>query len=64
MDSTRAVSLLPNLPEAEQLVIEFYFGLNGLKAIKERAIAAKLGRTEPWVNQKLRSGLVKLRAEL
>lgn len=64
VDGNRALGLLYRLTQGERLVVEFYFGLNGIEAIKERAIAAKLGRTERWVENRLESGLNKLRAEM
>lgn len=63
-DSERALSAFECLSASEKMVLEFYFGLNGIQPIKHRAIAIRLGRTEPWVEYKLQSGLEKLRAEI
>jgi RNA polymerase sigma factor (sigma-70 family) len=63
-DSEKIISALNSLTQAERLVLEFYFGLNGLKAIKEQAIAAKLGRTKFWVDRRLAAGLYRVRQEI
>jgi RNA polymerase sigma factor (sigma-70 family) len=52
------------LSQGERLVIELYFGLNNTPAIKEYAIASKLGRTREWVDRRLKSGLNVIRREI
>jgi RNA polymerase sigma factor (sigma-70 family) len=63
-DAERVKSCLGSLTEGERLVIQFYFGLNGLKPLGQRAIADKLARTPFWVEHRMTSGLMKLRKEL
>ena len=63
-DAERVKDCLGSLTEGERLVIQFYFGLNGLKPLGQRAIADKLARTTFWVEHRMTSGLMKLRKEL
>jgi RNA polymerase sigma factor (sigma-70 family) len=64
LDAGRAITALSSLTEGERLVVEFYFGLNGARPLKEHAIASKLARTRWWVERRLTSGLIKLRTQL
>lgn len=64
LDSSKALHSLKKLTNAERLVIEFHFGLNGLRPIGESAIALRLGRTKHWVQKRLQAGLTELRKEI
>jgi RNA polymerase sigma factor (sigma-70 family) len=63
-DSSTITSALAVLSQGERLVISFYFGLNGMRPRRERAIAAALGRTQFWVERRLSAGLNRLRKEI
>ena len=62
-DSSAMIQAIQELTAAERIVLHFYFGLNGLEPIREYKIAAKLGRTQDWVQKRLQSGLSRLRKE-
>lgn len=64
VDGARAKEALSSLTQGERLVVEFYFGLNGVEPLGEHAIACKLARTRPWVEKRLSSALVKLRTQI
>jgi DNA-directed RNA polymerase specialized sigma24 family protein len=63
-DTQKMLDALHVLTEGERLVIQFYFGFNGIQPIKPRGIAIKLARTEFWVERRLASGLNRLRREM
>ena len=63
-DAIRAIQAMDCLTQGERLVVEFYFGLNGVQALKEHAIACKLARTRWWVERRLTSALIKLRTQV
>lgn len=53
----KIVALVPKLPEAQRVVLELYFGLNGAKPCGSTRIATKLARTRYWVDARLNAGL-------
>lgn len=50
-----------SLTEPELTVLRLHFGLDGAEGLSEKVIARKLGRTQWWVQTRLRQGLQKLR---
>jgi hypothetical protein len=60
-DSAKIVALIPKLPEAQRVVLELYFGLNGAKPCGSTRIATKLARTRYWVDARLNAGLQEIR---
>jgi hypothetical protein len=60
-DSAKVLALLPKLPEAQRIVLELYFGLNGAKPCGSARIATKLARTRYWVDARLHAGLQEIR---
>lgn len=60
-DSATILALLPKLSDAQRIVLELYFGLNGAKACGSARIAVKLARTRYWVDVRLQAGLQELR---
>ena len=63
-DFATVVALLPNLPNSERVVVELTFGLNGAEPFTRKRIAKKLGRTEWWTETKLRSAILRMRAQI
>ena len=63
-DALRAIQAMDCLTQGERLVVEFYFGLNGVQPLKEHAIACKLARTRFWVERRLTAALIKLRTQV
>ena len=61
LDSAKIVALIPRLPEAQRVVLELYFGLNGAKPCGSTRIATKLARTRYWVDARLNAGLQEIR---
>ena len=64
IDVARVASLLPSLPNAERVVVELTFGLNGAESFSRKRIAKKLGRTEWWAESKLNSALLRIREQI
>lgn len=60
-DTTKVLALLPKLTDAERIVLELHFGLNGAKSCGAQRIATKLGRTRWWVDARLHIALAELR---
>jgi len=62
-DSAKVSNLLPQLPQAERLVIELNFGLGCPPCGVER-IGKKLGRSKTWVELRINRGIVRIREQL
>ncbi len=62
-DSLKVSNILPQLPQAERLVLELNFGL-GCPAVGVERIGKKLGRSKSWVELRLNRGLKIIREQL
>lgn len=62
-DSATAMAFLPNIPQAERLVIELNFGLGCPPCGVER-IGKKLGRSKTWVELRINRGILRIREQL
>lgn len=62
-DFAKVSNLLPNLPQAERLVIELNFGLGCPPCGVER-IGKKLGRSKTWVELRISRGILRIREQL
>jgi len=63
-DFAKVIALLPTLPNSERVVVELTFGLNGAEPFTRKRIAKKLGRTEWWAETKLRTAILRMRAQI
>lgn len=63
-DFATIVALIPSLPNAERVVVELTFGLNGAESFSRKRIAKKLGRTEWWVETKQHSAIQRIREQI
>jgi len=63
-DFATVVALIPSLPNAERVVVELAFGLNGAESFSRKRIAKKLGRTEWWVETKQQAAIQRIREQI
>lgn len=63
-DFATVVALIPSLPNAERVVVELTFGLNGAESFSRKRIAKKLGRTEWWVESKQQAAIQRIREQI
>jgi DNA-directed RNA polymerase specialized sigma24 family protein len=64
LDSEKIQRALDCLNDGERLVITLFYGLETDAPLKEYAIASRLGRTVKWTQNRLQSGLARIRQEI
>lgn len=63
-DYAKVIALMPKLPDAQRIVLELSFGLNGCQACSPQRIAKKLGRTEWWAQKTFNAAIKNIQSEL
>ena len=63
-DYAKVIALMPKLPDAQRIVLELSFGLNGATPCSPQRIAKKLGRTEWWAQKTFKAAIKNIQSEL